>query len=201
MLLNPGYQYRVLIDPFLSRMHNRLASHVKDGESALDIACGNGTLALKMAQRCSAVSGIDISEESLKYARKRAYRSQLKHVTFSAMDATRELGTYGDKTFDLATISMALHQFSPEHSQRIMLEMKRIATRLLIIDYAFPLPDSLSGYVAKGIERIAGGDHYLNFKKYNSVEGLPGLLDRAGIDSYDLYESGSRIFSLCIVEQ
>lgn len=46
----------------------------KEGERILDVACGGGTLSLKIAERGCVVHGIDISEDVIKYAKPRLER-------------------------------------------------------------------------------------------------------------------------------
>jgi 2-polyprenyl-3-methyl-5-hydroxy-6-metoxy-1,4-benzoquinol methylase len=55
-IISEGLQYRLLIDPFLDRVHSAAAAMIEPGTRVIDIACGNGTLALKMAKHAQHVT-------------------------------------------------------------------------------------------------------------------------------------------------
>ncbi|MFP4489563.1 MAG: hypothetical protein ACLFN1_09700, partial [Bacteroidales bacterium] len=52
---------------------------------------------------------------------------------------------------------------------------------VIILDYSFPLPSTLMRSVVFIIERIAGGDHYRNFKKYNKLGGIDYFIYKSGL--------------------
>jgi hypothetical protein len=54
--------------------------------------------------------------------------------------------------------------------------MKRLAHRLIFIDYTFPLPKNYVGTGSKVAEFFAGREHHRNFKHYMRLGGLPALL-------------------------
>ena len=49
----------------------------KEGEKVLDVACGAGTLSLKIAERGCKVHGIDLSEDAINSAKRLAEREKL----------------------------------------------------------------------------------------------------------------------------
>lgn len=65
----------------------------------LDVACGEGTFAIKMAEKGYEVTGIDLSPEMLQIARKKAQQENMK-IDFRQGDM-RELSF--DSSFDLVT--------------------------------------------------------------------------------------------------
>ena len=51
--------------------------NLKEGEKILDVACGRGTLSLKIAERGCEVHGVDISEDAIKGAKRLAEREKI----------------------------------------------------------------------------------------------------------------------------
>ena len=76
-------------------------------------------------------------------------------------------------------------QAYPEQTDSAILrEMCRVGNRVLIIDHQ-PDPDGslrsrVFRAVATGFERIAGGDHYRNYRAFLAAGGIPDLVARAG---------------------
>ena len=194
-IINEGLQYRLLIDPFLDREHSRTAVMIDPGDRVIDIACGNGTLALKMAQRAGHVTGIDLSEGSLQFARNRARKLGLDNTEFLVQDAN-DLSAFSNRSFDAATISMAIHQFSPETGLHIFRQLEKISRSVIVVDYAYPQPHNLNGFIVRTIERIAGKEHFAHFNAYKRGGGMPGILDTLGIKAYHEVFSNSGIFTM-----
>lgn len=73
--------------------------HAKKNGELLDYGCGNGIHSILPAKLGANVTGIDLSEESLKIARKRAKREGVANKTeFMAMDCERL--SFSDDSFD-----------------------------------------------------------------------------------------------------
>jgi SAM-dependent methyltransferase len=194
-IINEGLRYRLLIDPFLERVHSAVAAMIEPGARVIDIACGNGTLALKMAKHAQHVTGIDLSEGSLQFARKRARRLRLENTEFMVQDAN-DLPAFSNPPFDVATISMAIHQFSPETGLHILQQLKSISNYVLILDYSYPQPHNFNGFIVRSIERIAGKEHFAHFRAYQRGGGMPGILYRLGRSTSNEIVSNSGIFTI-----
>lgn len=172
--------YRRVIDPMLSGLHRSLLVHVESSHRVLDVACGTGTLALMMAGRARQVTGIDISEEFISAARQTAQRRRTNNAIFEIMDAT-EHSVYTDKEFDIAVTSMAIHQFDVDLAIKILVEMKRVSSRVIIADYNSEMGTGWKQSLAWFIEKMAAGDHYRNFRTYMQLGGTRYFTRRAGI--------------------
>jgi len=146
----------------------------------LDVACGTGALAMAMALKAGHVTGIDLSIEGIAAAKHTARRKGVKNVAFELRDAS-DLSCYADKEFDFAVTSMAIHQFDSGLAVKVLTEMKRIACGMIIIDYNHHMPCSWGRSVAWGIERLAGGEHYRNFRTYMHLGGIHHFTRQAGI--------------------
>ncbi len=58
---------------------------LKDGQKALDLGCGPGLYARRLAREGIKISGVDISERSIEYARKQALQQGLE-IDYTIMD-------------------------------------------------------------------------------------------------------------------
>ncbi len=173
----------MLIDPLLAGIHDQASRLIMDGAKVIDIACGNGTLAFKYAPRASFVTGIDLSSEMINFARKRAEVKKIQNIEFFQLNA-EDLRTFAAQEFDIASISMAVHQFSPAVAEKVLQEMKRIARYILIIDYQHPLPGGLSGRLTRIIEWMAGKEHNRNFGLFMNYGGVPGICSRCSLEPH-----------------
>jgi 2-polyprenyl-3-methyl-5-hydroxy-6-metoxy-1,4-benzoquinol methylase len=96
--------HKTLIEPTQERLLN-----VRAGQRVLDIACGNGQFARRLARLGAYVLGVDISERMIERARARTAESA-DRVEFRIVDCTRPdvLMNLGEKQFDAAVCTMAL---------------------------------------------------------------------------------------------
>ncbi|HYM69245.1 MAG TPA: methyltransferase domain-containing protein, partial [bacterium] len=99
---------RTVIDPATERL---LA--LRPGELVLDLACGNGASARKMAEAGARVVAVDFSERLIEHARlrttKHADRIDYRVMNLTDDDALRSLGA---RCFDAAVCTMALFDIS-----------------------------------------------------------------------------------------
>lgn len=76
------------------------ASQLKPNATVLDVACGPGTLALRLAQQAGKVHGIDFSESMLAVFRRKIEQAGHQHIELHCGDA--QALPYVDETFDAA---------------------------------------------------------------------------------------------------
>ncbi len=93
--------HRLLIEPGMERV----LGHVS-GLRVLEIACGNGRLSRRLAQRGARVLAIDASGEMIRYARERETLAPTG-TDYRVGDAA-SLGSLADGSFDLVVAGMAL---------------------------------------------------------------------------------------------
>jgi len=172
--------YRVFIDPILLPLRKSVLAHVEPSCRIIDVACGTGALVMAMARKAGHVTGIDLSEENIAAARGWAHRREADNVVFEVRDAA-DLSCYHGEEFDMAITSMAVHQFDSDLAIKVLAEMKRIARRVLIVDYYHHMPRGWGRSVAWGIERMAGGEHYRNFRTFMQLGGIHHFTRQAGI--------------------
>jgi demethylmenaquinone methyltransferase/2-methoxy-6-polyprenyl-1,4-benzoquinol methylase len=95
-------------------------------EKALDLGCGPGALSFALAETAhpqAEITGIDISDDQLNYARKQAGRFNCSLIFENcSMD---EL-PYPDDCFDVVVTSMALHETPPDVRRAAVRETERV---------------------------------------------------------------------------
>ncbi len=193
-----AFSYRIFIDPLLSGLRKTVTSKIIANAKVIDIACGTGTLAIETAVTARHVTAVDLDERLISFASARATKKDAANLSFELRDAA-DLSSYPDKEFDIALISMAIHQFQEETALKILREMKRIADKAIIADYNYPMPRGIYKSIAYGIERIAGGDHFRNFRNYNSRGGIKWFTTASGltIRSFTVNENGVFAVIVC----
>ena len=176
-MVETGWFYGSFIDPILVPMRKRISEEVGPGENLIDVACGTGAQVFECASKTSEAVGVDLSESMINKATQIKNRKRIENVDFFVEDATN-LSRFSDNQFEVATMSLALHQFIPDLHAPILNEMKRVAKKIIIVDYAVPLPSNYSGIGSKVAEFFAGVEHNKNFKKFCNLylEKVPSSL-------------------------
>ena len=64
----------------LFRLRNEIIACACRPEKVIDIACGNGTLAIALDQNANHVTGIDLDEDLVSYASQKAEQKGLKNL-------------------------------------------------------------------------------------------------------------------------
>jgi len=90
-------------------------------DTLLDIACGSGAFAVFCAQKLKQVTGVDISDELIKYAKKYAGEAQLGNIEFFCCDV--EKLPFPDASFSIVSCRSALHHMV--NSDCVLKEMVR----------------------------------------------------------------------------
>jgi demethylmenaquinone methyltransferase/2-methoxy-6-polyprenyl-1,4-benzoquinol methylase len=117
---------------------------VQSGNRALDLCCGTGDLALALARRGAAVTGIDFSPAMLEIAearRQRNFKSQIqsaiRNPQFIPGDALQI--PFPDASFDIVTVGYGLRNLTSW--EKGLAEMHRVAkpgARLVVLDFGKP---------------------------------------------------------------
>jgi ubiquinone/menaquinone biosynthesis C-methylase UbiE len=173
--------YNLVIEPMIH--HAKLLGlemwPPKDGLVVLDIGCGTGTqLQLYQEKGCTVV-GVDRSPSMIQKARERLG----KRAKLDLLDADQL--PYDASTFDLILLSVTIHELQEDTRTRVLNEIRRVAKddgRVLVFEYhpgplAFPR-GFLSRPLGLMVERLAGLEHYRNYKDFIERGGLPALAAR-----------------------
>lgn len=192
-----AFIYKNVIDRILSGVQASIIERLNSDDNVLDVACGTGSLSISMSEVAQKVTGLDLSEEMVDLARRTAHKKGATNVKFSPQDAS-DLSLFADNSFDIAVTSMAVHQFDAALAIEILQEMKRIAGKVIIMDYNYQMPAGFSRLVIYIIEWIAGGDHYRNFRNFNALGGLDYFISASGLTiCEELYKSSSFRVAIC----
>jgi ubiquinone/menaquinone biosynthesis C-methylase UbiE len=120
------------IDPILAEVEERWISTIPDAvrQTALEYACGSGSLSLVLGRRFGSVEGRDASERMIERARTRAAAAGLT-ISFRTGDllAVDE----PPDSFDHVFVSFALHLFSPEQVPDILRRLLAVARESVVI--------------------------------------------------------------------
>ncbi|HIH44087.1 MAG TPA: methyltransferase domain-containing protein [Candidatus Methanoperedenaceae archaeon] len=106
------------------------------GSRILDVATGTGKQAFAFAKKGYDVTGVDLSEDMLRVAKK---KNKYGNARFEIADATAL--RFGDCSFDVSCISFALHDMPPGVRERVLREMVRVTRpdgMIVVVDYALP---------------------------------------------------------------
>jgi demethylmenaquinone methyltransferase/2-methoxy-6-polyprenyl-1,4-benzoquinol methylase len=114
---------------------------VQSGNRALDLCCGTGDLALALARRGAAVTGLDFSASMLDVAESRNKipdpKSGARNPTFIQDDAQQI--PFPDASFDIVTVGYGLRNLTSW--EKGLDEMHRVArpgARLVVLDFGKP---------------------------------------------------------------
>ena len=133
----------------------------KEGERILDVACGGGTLSLKIAEKGCKVHRIDVSEDAINSAKRLAEREGIacEFEVGSAEDLP-----YPNRCFDKVVCSSSLEHFKDDI--KALKEMCRVlkpngSVALTTDSFIYPIEDELK----EMHRRIAYVVHYYTPKK------------------------------------
>ncbi len=195
--LYDGRIYSTLVDPQMRRLHGLIEKQIPKGTRILDACCGTGALALRLASRNREVVGVDLSPKMIQYAKHECRKLECKNVRFSVGDVSH-LDEFEDRAFDFATLVMAIHEMPREVRLPAILELLRIAQKVVVVDFGAPMPWNTAGIRNRFMEFSAGRRHFSNFRDYSSRSGLPPLLRDAGatILAERTIDSGTKLLAV-----
>ncbi len=176
-----GAFFARFIDPINAKLHGFVVDQVEPGARALDVGCGTGALAFRLAPRAREVVGVELSPAMVAYARERAAALRAGNVSFVLGDAESALAGAADGSVDVAAMVLVLHEIPAEARAGVLREAARVARRVLCVDYAAPLPRSLMGFLFRGLEVAAGREHLRAFRDFERRGGTSGIAAAAGL--------------------
>ena len=175
-----GRFYARVVDPFVSGLHGMVAELVEPGSKVLDVGCGTGNLALRLAPTAVEVVGVELSPAMAEYATRRLDGSTM-NVSIIVGDVTEVLAEKPDRYFDVATMALVLHEMPSAAREPVLREVTRVARRLLCLDYRVPMPKNLQGVRNRVIEALAGVEHFRAFRDFTRRGGTNGVATAYGL--------------------
>ena len=171
-------------------------AELKPGDSALDVCCGTGDLALELSRHVSPggnVVGCDFSEPMLDLAREKAAGRGAEGVRFEWADALRL--PYDGERFDAVTVGFGVRNLAD--LDRGLAEMARVLKpggRAVILEITTPTRPPLSLFYSLWFDRIVPllgsfssepeAYSYLpeSVRSFPSPRGLAERMDGAGFE-------------------
>ena len=104
--------------------HKFFVDNVSEGNTVLDVGCGNGFLAYDVAKKAKRVVGIDINKKNIEFAKKHYKRGNLE---FIVGDATKY---QFNESFDVIILSNVLEHI--ENRVEFLKKLRNVAPKFLI---------------------------------------------------------------------
>jgi demethylmenaquinone methyltransferase / 2-methoxy-6-polyprenyl-1,4-benzoquinol methylase len=161
-------------------MHHRWRERAADlarvgpGSQALDVGTGTGDLAIELASRGAAVTGLDFAPAMLEVARRKA-----PEIAFERGDALAL--PHGDGEFDAVTVGFGARNFSDlDRGLREMARVTRAGGRVVVLEITTPQRAPLSWFFRLWFDRavpvlgrLAGNPDAYSYLP-SSVRRFPG---------------------------
>ena len=174
-----GWFYDILIAPNQDRMFSEIKKIIKPNSRVLDVGCGTGRFSFSLADSAESIIGIDLSKKNIESAEKKLKKYPSKKIIFYHTTVSELLKN--DHQFDYAVITYVIHEVNPEERIDLLLQMSKIADKIIIGDYMVPANKGFWNILNKVVEYLAGNEHYRNYKHFNANGGLEGLANHASL--------------------
>jgi SAM-dependent methyltransferase len=168
-----GWFYDRWIAPNQDRLFRQIKQLLPPEATVIDVGCGTGRLPFMLADGCSSVLGIDLSQRNIERAQHRLSKAALQGVSFDHA-SVREVLSDGKKHFDCAVLTYVLHEVAAEERAALLKDLGTVADTVIIGDYLVPVPGGFWSVLNEVVERVAGRDHYRNFTSYVARGGIAG---------------------------
>lgn len=168
--------YDPVTAPFLDPIRRSVAQRAEQAgcSRVLDVCCGTGRQCLFLHRSGIQATGVDLSPAMLSVARRKSPAA----VAYSRQDAA-DMG-FADNSFHGAILCLALHEKPYETQKAILRETARVLVpggSLFLVDFA--VPHGLAGRAMRlglaCVERVAGREHYANFRAYTDMGSMARL--------------------------
>jgi len=163
--------YSLLIDPLLRKLRERITSLcIAEGvTAALDIACATGAQCRSLHSAGIRSTGIDLAPEMIAAAR-RISPPEIEYLIGSALELP-----FPDGTFPGAILSLCLHEHPFIEQDRMVAEAVRVTRpggAVIVAEYSPPRRPRPEWWLINAIERVAGKEHFRNFRKFVRAGGI-----------------------------
>jgi ubiquinone/menaquinone biosynthesis C-methylase UbiE len=169
-------------------------AQISELSDVLDIGCGPGAWILQMAEAFPhmEITGIDISQRMITYARTHAQVRKLSNAHFCEMDATSRL-TFANASFDLINARTIFGFMSPQTWPLLLKECRRLLRpggiiRLTEVEGNFTNLPALETYFSWiNLSLMRSGNSFAPTGRHiGTVNMLPRLLREAGFTNTQL---------------
>lgn len=170
----------------LELIHQDVAERVAPGDRVLDIGCGTGALAIRLARLGAKVTGIDISSYMLAVARQRIGDVGLEdQVRLLCVGAVELDAAFADASFDVAVAVLSLSEMGEDEAVYAVQQCWRIlgsGGRLLVADEV--LPRNAFWRTVTALLRLpwSVATQILAGTTTRPIRGLPALIEQVGFE-------------------
>lgn len=176
-----GKFFDLFIAPNQDTAFAMVKDEVNEGSSVLDVGCGTGRLAFQLANKCSAIDGIDPSRRNVQTALSRLAKERNDKIAFHHAGALEFLSARPAR-YDFATLSYVIHEVDEEDRVGLIRTLSSAAEKIILVDYRLPRRAPFRKAFDDLVELAAGPGHYRNFRTFIRSGALPGLVRRAGLN-------------------
>ena len=165
---------RVLVGPATERL-----LELKPGELVLEIACGNGVFARRLAQLGARVIATDFSEKLLEQAKKRT-SEYTDRIEYLLIDATNEeqLLALGERRFDAVVCNMAIMDIATiEPLMSVLSRLLKVDGRFIfsVMHPCFNNPKVKLGMEEEDRDGEIITEYYVRISRYINIPPQKGL--------------------------
>lgn len=149
--------------------HAFFVDNVDEGDTVLDIGCGNGALTYDVAKKAGQVVGIDLNEKSISLARQRYSRENIEYICGNV------LNDLPDERFDVVILSNVLEHI--DERVKFLKRLREMAPKFLI---RVPMihRDWITLYKKEiGLDYRLDKDHYVEY----TLNGFEEELKEGGL--------------------
>ena len=164
---------------------------VDKSDNVLDVACGTGSISIKLGELAKHVTGIDITPAMIEQAKLLQKRKMLSNMKWDIGDVSRQL-PYPSNSFSVVVTRFSFHHFLNPLS--VLIEMNRVCNiggQIIVIDPT-PPPDKAEMY--NHVEKLRDPSHV----KALTICELDNLFERAGIP---IWRKGSYTMKMELEDQ
>jgi len=189
----------------LVRVWEDIAERLNPGDRVLDLGCGTGALAIRLARQDCEVTGVDISTPMLEQAVHNVRQASLKErVTLRALGAVELNTAFGDSSFDAVVSTLVFSELSEDEIAYTLAECWRILRRggqLLVADEV--RPKSILGRIGAFFLRLpfAVVAFVLTQNTTHQVAGLREQIEGAGFRIVDTVEYLAGTLELLVAQK
>lgn len=151
----------------LHEMQREISYH--KGKRIFDIGVGTGAISVPLYERGYDVTGLDFSEEMLRFA-----SARMPEATFILHDLQQGLPDLGGKTFDIIVMAYVIHHFDYEAQYRLLRSLIPLLSptgAIIIGDVAFSDRDKLQAAREKDNDIWDDAEYYPVWQDYVSSLG------------------------------
>jgi ubiquinone/menaquinone biosynthesis C-methylase UbiE len=145
---------RIITCGRLDKIYDRFTSHIKKGQTVLDLGCGTGALTIRAAQKGAKVRGIDINPQMLRIAQERVDESGLRQNVELREMGVAELRAENAESYDVVMSGLCFSELTEDELVYTLKEVKRILKQggvLLVADEVKPksIPNKILGWLVR----------------------------------------------------